>query len=108
MSAETPEAYHKRIARREKEDLISLLKTAYGRRFLWGLLKDCHILELPFVEGFPDSTAFNCGMMNVGNKLLSKILEVRPEALKEMQQFAKEEAHVRAAVEKAASETEES
>lgn len=89
--AETVSEYQARIARREKEDLISLLKLPHGRRFFWKMLKDCHILELPFVEGCPDSTAFNCGQINVGNRLLARIIEVRPEALIEMQKFAKEE-----------------
>lgn len=87
--------YQERIRKRDEEDLRSILKTVYGKRFITRLLSKCHIWEQPWVQDSPDATAFNCGQINVGNQLLKEVLEVRPEAYLEMTKTVKEEDDVR-------------
>lgn len=64
------------------KDLLWVLSDARGRRFVWGLLAPTN--ELSFVSGKPDTTAFNEGCRNEANKLLSKVMDAKPEAYIEM------------------------
>lgn len=52
-----------------------LLKQPQGRKFLWHLLGMCHIGHQPFTTNAL-TTAFNCGELNVGQRILSELLEV--------------------------------
>lgn len=60
------------------------LTTRRGRRFLWWLLQQGRVGEQPFRA---DSlvTAFNCGELNVGQKMLDRIVAVDPAGYVNMQ-----------------------
>lgn len=76
--------------RQSKEDLISILSSKQGRRFVWGVLKFCRVNELSFVAGRGDMTAFNEGMRNVGQKITADIFTADPQIYVTMQIEAKE------------------
>jgi hypothetical protein len=99
--SETAEQYNERIRKRNEEDIRSLLKTTYGKRFIHSILTRCFIFHSPFVGGEPDSTALNIGKQEIGRALLAQVLEVRPEAYIEMTKMQKEDENERRTVEKA-------
>lgn len=98
MADEKPKepTIHERLAEWDKEDLRSILAEKWGRRFIWGLLNKCNVYALSFVPGEQDSTAFNEGRRSIGNALLSRLMDVKPEAyIKMMNEAKKEEKYVR-------------
>jgi len=56
----------------------ALLQHEQGRKFLWWLLEVAHIGHQPF-SADPLITAFNCGELNIGQQVLSRITSVSPE-----------------------------
>ena len=98
MSAEE---HVNRLRNQEVEDLRSILKTAYGKRFIWKWLGRAGIFRQSFMPGAADSTAFNEGRRSIGNALLAEVLEVRPDSYSEMVKYAKEEEDVRKAIQEA-------
>jgi len=75
---------------REKDDqrdldefLRQMLSLRQGRKYFWGLLASCGIGHNPYR---PDvtATAFACGEMNVGQRILADIIRVAPERYVEM------------------------
>ena len=56
-----------------------LMASATGRRFLWLQLSELHVFYNPFATNALQ-TAFNCGELNVGQRLLAKITEADPDA----------------------------
>ena len=107
QTTETAEQYHKRIADRDEEDIRSLLKTVYGKRFVHKILRSCYIFHSPFVAGETDSTSLNIGKQEIGRSLLAQVLDVRPESYNEMLKMEKEDESGRKLVE-ASQHTEES
>lgn len=95
---ETPEQYNERMRKRDIEDLRSILKTVYGRRFVWRMMGLAGVFRQSFIAGEADSTAFNEGRRSIGNTLLSEVLEVKPESYTEMAKAAKEDDDVRRAI----------
>ena len=73
----------------ELADIRALIESPVGRRFFWRYLGICGINQESFVPGAPDSTAFNEGKRNIGNRLLSDIMEAKAEAYIQMMQEAK-------------------
>jgi hypothetical protein len=70
-------------AKREREDLIWLLKDRRGRRFVWRQLVDAGV----FVTSFNTNSmqmAFNEGKRNQGLKLLAQVQTVCPEFYTDM------------------------
>jgi hypothetical protein len=65
--------------------LARALLTRDGRRFLWWLLQIGQVGQQPFSTN-DRVTAFNCGELNVGNKVLARITAVAPEGYVQMQQ----------------------
>ena len=84
-----------RLRNQEVEDLRSILKTVYGKRFIWKWLGRSGIFRQSFMPGAADSTAFNEGRRSIGNALLAEVLEVRPDSYSEMVKYAKEEEDAR-------------
>lgn len=64
--------------------IAEIADTDYGRKFLWWLLEIGQVNQQPFVSNALN-TAFNCGELNVGNKILAKITEVDPAIYVRMQ-----------------------
>lgn len=58
--------------------LEGILSLPQGREWIWELLGFCRVYHQSFVQGEPDSTAFNEGRRSVGNKLLGDIVRVSP------------------------------
>lgn len=73
-------------SKREKElnDLNNVLSSASGRRFIWRLLAQCGIFRRTWVQGEPDTTAFNEGLRDIGLKLLEDIEIARPGSYAQM------------------------
>jgi hypothetical protein len=80
-----------RISEWDTEDLRSILKSKWGRRFLWRFLKKCGIHQLGVDFENTNTTYFNAGMRNIGNSLYAQILEVNEEAFFLMTTEAKKE-----------------
>jgi len=73
----------KRRWQREDEDRIvsavsQALASSEGRKFLWWLLEIGRVGLQPFA-GNALNTAFNCGEMNVGQRILDRIISVDPD-----------------------------
>lgn len=54
------------------------LEDAEGRKFLWWLLKIGQVGSQPY-SGNALNTAFSCGELNVGQRILDRITSVSPE-----------------------------
>lgn len=77
-------------AQRDIDDLVTILSDIRGRRFIRRYLDETGIFKQPF-NNSGSITAFNCGMMNVGQKLWAECNEADPEALILMQAEYKKE-----------------
>lgn len=62
----------------------ALMDLPQGRAWMYDLLEFCHIYHTPFVAGQPDSSAFRAGEQNVGQKILSDVVEANPDAYMQM------------------------
>ena len=85
----------KDYARREQLQLADavtmLLKVPHGRRYLYWLLEIGKAIgENPFT-GTAEGTIFNCGEQNVGQRIMSHILEVDPAGFTSLLQERAEE-----------------
>ena len=58
--------------------IAALFSDGGGRKFLWWLLELGKVGGQPFTGG-AETTAFNCGELNVGNQILARLIEVSPE-----------------------------
>ena len=56
----------------------ALTEHAQGRKFLWWLLQIGRVGDQPF-SGNALGTAFNCGELNVGQRILDRIVSISPE-----------------------------
>jgi hypothetical protein len=65
-------------AKREQDDLVTVLSTVQGRRYLWGLLADCGVFRLSYVPGASHQTEFNEGRRSIGLKTMAEIHAVDP------------------------------
>jgi hypothetical protein len=75
-------------ARRKRDqdnaDLISVMETHSGRRFVWRILESAGLYKLSYTGN--SETFFNEGQRNIGLKLLSDLLKVAPEEYVRMTQ----------------------
>lgn len=62
-----------------KNDLLTVLATENGRRFVYDLLADAGVFRSSFVPGDPHGTAFNEGQRNYGVRLLSRLIADAPD-----------------------------
>lgn len=76
------------LQRTKDEDLKWLMGTKPGRRIAWRQLADTGVFRNPFDR---DTTvmAFNCGQMNVGQRLLAQVMELAPDEFLRMLKEAK-------------------
>lgn len=70
--------------------LEAIMELKETRRWMNDILVACHIFEPSFREGSSDGTAFREGERNIGNRLLSDIMEACPEQYLVMLKEAKE------------------
>lgn len=94
-NAADPESVARRkteAGRRDKRldaTLQGIMSVQHGREWIWDLLGFCRVYHQSFVQGEPDSTAFNEGRRSVGNKLLADIVRIAPETYIAMMKEAK-------------------
>jgi hypothetical protein len=55
---------------RERTDLLTVVSTVQGRRFVWKLLVESAVFQQSFVPGQQDLTAFNEGRRRMGLGLM--------------------------------------
>ena len=65
------------IKNREKEDVVHVLSSRHGRRFVWKYLSICGVFKLS-ADNSGSWTYFNEGQRNIGLKLLNDINETDP------------------------------
>ena len=75
--------------RQRREVIGGIMSVAPGRAWVHQILTDCHIFANPFSTD-PMITAFACGEMNVGQKLLVDIMAMCPDQYIQMQREANE------------------
>jgi hypothetical protein len=73
--------------KQERDDLNAVLRSPEGRRVLYRVLEDCHLLENIF-SADALLMAFRAGEQNVGNKWCARIEQTRPGALFELMRLA--------------------
>ena len=66
------------------EDLKSVLQTKAGRNVLWRMMEQANVFGLSYT-GEVNSTFFNEGARNIGNRLLIQIQQASPELFLLMQ-----------------------
>ncbi len=80
--------------RQKKADIdavvSALLTHREGRKYLWWLLEIGRIGQQPFTSNAL-TTSFNCGELNVGQQILSRIIEVNPAGYVQMQKEMQDE-----------------
>jgi hypothetical protein len=91
-------------------DLLAVMGTAEGRRFLWGLIGRAGVFEQSFSSDAL-STAFNEGKRSVGLALLSRLITETPDLyLKAQNEFIEGQSkaqHLRDAAKAEADQTQE-
>lgn len=92
----------KRRWEREDENKINsavskALKDAEGRKLLWWLLRIGGIGNQPY-SGNALNTAFNCGILNVGQQILDRITSVSPKGYLQMMEENNDEVNERNAL----------
>lgn len=65
---------------RRDEGLKALVETQNGRFYLWHILGVAKAIGHNAMGASPYETAFNCGMQNVGQQILSHLVEVAPDS----------------------------
>lgn len=72
---------------RERADLLALLDTPAGRRFIWRKMAECGVFSQ--CEELNARVYLFEGRRSIGLKMLAEIDEAKPEALLQMMQEAK-------------------
>lgn len=70
--------YDETISREIDAFLTEAFKSHAGRATIWWLLELGRVNTQPF-RGQPDKTAFACGELNVGNRILSRVVSLNPD-----------------------------
>jgi hypothetical protein len=86
------EEHENRLAEWDKENLRSLLKTEYGKGFIWRLMEKCFVFSEPGVFDSSNATFHNLGRQSVGKQILTQILDINPDAYTELAKIGKREA----------------
>lgn len=73
----------KEASEQELNDLRYLVNTGEGSRFLWTLMAHCRTFESTFHPD-PNQHAFNAGVRDVGNFVLTRLMEADGEAFVRM------------------------
>lgn len=70
--------YDKQLKELERTDLLTILDTVQGRRFVWKQLSDAGVFRLSYTPGDSHGTAFNEGRRNQGLSLLLDVQRLDP------------------------------
>jgi len=63
----------------DERALLEVLRSSTGRRVIRDILAIAGIHRIPLVRGDTEGTAFNAGMMNVGQIIYAKAADVSPQ-----------------------------
>lgn len=69
-------------SRDSRDDIIWILSTTQGRRFLWKVLEQCGVYRNAMTGS--SQTFFNLGQQSIGQSLLAEITAASPEAWVQM------------------------
>lgn len=83
-SVKDRERIEKDAAARERDDLIAVLSSEAGRRFVWGMLTDARLYQEVY-DPSGQKMAYNAGMRAVGVKLWARCMEADAAATLAMQ-----------------------
>lgn len=87
MPPMNPETLKRRWLREDEQKIdaavAALLQHEHGRRLLWWLLEQGKVGQQPFT-GNALTTAFGCGELNVGQRILDRVTSVSPEGYVEL------------------------
>lgn len=72
----------------EIDDILTVLSTRQGRRYLWRIMGEAGVFRMSFIAGAADATAFNEGKRNLGASILTEIMDHAPKLFLTMQQEA--------------------
>lgn len=85
--------YEKQASERERADLLTVLDSVQGRRFVWKCLCDAGVFRLSHVPGDSHSTAFHEGRRSQGLALTLAIQQLNPSLYHRMAQEAHDLEH---------------
>ncbi len=83
------------IAKRDDDDLRSVLKTSYGQRFMSRLLLSCGVHRTPMFADSVRITDFNLGKQSIGNAILQEVMRIKPEVYPIMAKMDQEDEDAR-------------
>src|ERR1035437_4197059 len=83
------------VAKRDEDDLRSILKTVYGKRFISRLLISTGVTRTGVDFDNANLTYFNAGMRSIGNALMNEVIRINPEAYNDMRKMDKEDEDAR-------------
>ena len=83
------------IAKRDEDDLRSILKHVYGRRFISRLLISSGVNRTGVDFDNANLTYFNAGMRSIGNALMNEVIRINPDAYNDMRKMDKEDEDAR-------------
>lgn len=76
---------------KDQDDILWILSTAKGRRFLWKLISECGIYRTPYVPKDTTETHVRIGKQQIGYGLVGWICAAKKDAVLQMQnEFASE------------------
>ena len=85
------------IIKRDEDDLRSILKTVYGKRFISRILVSCGVHITGAVFENVNLTYFNLGKRSIGTALLNETIRINPEAYQDILKMDKEDEDARRA-----------
>ena len=79
MTTETKTKRQEKLERREDlNDLIAVMSTPQGRRFIWRLLTKARIFSSPYA-GSTNDTMMNLGEHNLGLFVMTEVIDACPD-----------------------------
>lgn len=83
------------IRMRDEEDLRSILKETWGKRFISRLLLSCGVHQTPVDFINTNQMYFLNGKQSIGNALLTEVMRINPDAYRDMTKMDKEDEDAR-------------
>lgn len=82
--SELVEIFQRRDAESRRDAIRRVMESESGRIFLWWLLRESKAIQYQPFSLDPHLTAFNCGQMDVGARILAEIEGTSPTTLPEL------------------------
>ena len=79
MATETKTKRAEKLERQEQlNDIIAVMKTPFGRRYIWRLLSEARIFSSPYA-GSTNDTMLNLGKHNFGLFVMTEVIDASAE-----------------------------